>query len=254
MIRPTAASSPRVPRNLVLLFSVLLLVFARSAVAEENASNPLAAVSNLDLRLKVYDLDPGDREEFYFDGATMLNPKLKLKYELHYWQTDVTGRDESDWESALVKLLYFPKEGKLDSGKPYRVTVGFDYIVDLGDEDKGTGSGADEIAPLAGVAISVSEKLVLIPLLQHFESVSGNDVSQTSGRFIALRTLENKKWFKADLKLPYDWENETWPASLELQLGKTFDSGIGGYIDAQAGLGGDKPYAGVLGVGLRLGF
>lgn len=238
----------------IVLITAVVLLFSGSLSAEENASNPLAAVSNLDFRLKTFDLQQGDREEFFLDGATMLNPKLKLKYDVHWWQTNVSGQDESDWESASIKLIYFVKEGKLESGKPYRLAVGFDWIKDLGDEDKGIGTGADQLAPFVGVAIIASTDLVLIPLIQHFESYSGNDVTQTAGRVIALQTLDNGKWFKADLKVPHDWENETWPASLELQLGKKLSPGFSGYIDAQAGLGADRPYDSALGIGHRAHF
>jgi hypothetical protein len=49
-----------------------------------NASNPLASVNNTDLRWQHFDLGGSDRNDFYVDGAYMLTPKLKLKYELHY--------------------------------------------------------------------------------------------------------------------------------------------------------------------------
>ena len=63
----------------------------------ENASNPLAAVNNTDVRVQYFDLDGPERYDFFVvDGAYMLTPKLKFKYELHYWDTDVTGRSESD--------------------------------------------------------------------------------------------------------------------------------------------------------------
>ena len=39
----------------------------------------------------------------------MLTPKLKLKYELHYWATDVTGSSEGGWESLHLKPIYFPE-------------------------------------------------------------------------------------------------------------------------------------------------
>jgi hypothetical protein len=101
------------------------------------------------------------------------------------------------------------------------------------------------------VAIKAKPGLTVIPLLQHFESYNGDDISKTSGRIIALQTLANNRWLKADIKLPYDWENKTWPASLELQLGKRFSPKLSGYIDVQAGLGRDKPYDSVLGLGIR---
>ena len=96
----------------------------------------------------------------------MLSPKLKLKYELHYWDTDVTGRDENDWESVHLKFIYFPKDGKWGD-RPYRLAVGLEWIKDLGDRDKGIGSGADQIAPLFGVALKLGDTMV-VPLVQHF--------------------------------------------------------------------------------------
>jgi len=161
-----------------IICTLLLLQLSNAGYTEENASNPLAAVSNIDIRLKTFDLEQGDRQEFFIDGATMLNPKLKLKYEAHWWQTDVTGQDENDWESALLKLIYFPKEGKLKkSEKPYRLAFGLDWSVDLGDQEKGIGSGSDTVGPFVGVAIAAKPGLMFIPLLQHFVDYSGIDVS-----------------------------------------------------------------------------
>ena len=71
--------------------------FADEQKQQENPSNPLAAVSNLDLRAKYFDLgDDFERRTYSLEGATMLSPKLKLKFELHYWETDVTGSSEHD--------------------------------------------------------------------------------------------------------------------------------------------------------------
>ena len=232
----------------------LLLLFSNSIQAEENASNPLAAVSNTDIRLKSFDLENGDRQEAFIDGATMLNPKLKLKYEAHWWDTDVTGQDESDWSYATLKLIYFPKEGKFKNGNPYRLAVGIDWIVDLGDPEKGTGTGSDQLAPFIGVATPVKPGLMFIPLVQHFADYSGIDVSTTAARLIALQTLSEGKWFKMDLKVPYDWENETWPVDIEFQFGKSFTQKIGAYIDAQAGVGNDRPYDWAIGVGWRFNY
>jgi hypothetical protein len=159
---------------------------------------------------------------------------------LHYWDTDVTGRDEHDWESASLKLIHFAKDGKLSGDRPYRLAIGLEWIKDLGDQEKGIGSGADQIAPLVGLAVGVRPGTMLIPLVQHFESYSGEDVSQTSTRLIALQTLPDKAWAKLDLKVPYNWENNTVPASIELQLGKSYTPSFGAYVDLQAGVGGDR--------------
>ena len=70
------------------LASALCLV--SSAAPAENASNPLAAVNNTNLRFQGTTADSSDTYDFYVDGAYMLMPQLKLKYELHYLLTDVT--------------------------------------------------------------------------------------------------------------------------------------------------------------------
>ena len=65
---------------------ILMLVTGINHAYGENASNPLAAVNNTDVRLQYFDLGGSDRWDFWAaDGAYMLTPKLKLKYELHFW-------------------------------------------------------------------------------------------------------------------------------------------------------------------------
>ena len=95
------------------IFSVYILAFMLvigvTSAYGENASNPLAAVSNTDIRAQYFDLDGPERYDYWVDGAYMLTPKLKLKYELHYWDTDVTGPSKSDWESLHLKPIYFPE-------------------------------------------------------------------------------------------------------------------------------------------------
>ena len=114
--------------GVIALISTLLApgfaVSDESTTAEEgeNASNPLAAVDNTDLRWQYFDLGSGKRQDFFVDGTTMLSPKLKLKYELHYWDTDVTGRDETDWESVHLRLIHFPMEGKWGD-RPFRLRL-----------------------------------------------------------------------------------------------------------------------------------
>ena len=86
-----------------LTVCALTLVTGISFAYGENASNPLAAVSNTDIRYQFFDLDGSDRNDYWIDGAYMVTPALKLKYEVHYWDTDVTGSGESDWESFHIK-------------------------------------------------------------------------------------------------------------------------------------------------------
>ena len=181
----------------------------------------------------------------------MLHPKLKLKYELHYWETDVTGESENDWESLHVKPIFFPTEGKWGTWK-YRTAIGVEWILDFGNDDEGIGSGADQIAPLVGVALIPRPGSTLIPLVQHFVSYSGDDVNQTAFRLIGLQKLPHRFWVKLDAKVPVDWENDNQvPASAEIQLGKMFTPVFGAFVEGLFGIGGDKPYDTGFGLGLR---
>jgi hypothetical protein len=232
---------------LIALFGVGDKVLA----SENNPSNPLANVSNTDVRSKYYDLGDSDsRYDTYLDGSYSFGPKGKLKYELHYWDTDVTGSNEKDWESLHLKLIAFPKKGKLGGWK-YGVAVGLEWIEDFDNTDKGIGSGSDQIAPLVGVSLIPNPGTTLVPLIQQFLSYDGPNVNETTARLIGLQTLPKQFWTKMDLIVPFDWTNETIPATLELELGKMFSSSFGTYLDVELGIGSDRPYDGGAGLGLR---
>ena len=215
----------------------------------ENASNPLAAVNNTDLRLQYFDLGGSDRISYYINGAYMLNPKLKLTYDLYYWDTDVTGSSESGFESFRLKGIYFPRQGRWGTWN-FKTAVGLEWILSSENEDKGIGSGADQIAPFAGVAYSKGAT-VLIPLVQHFAEYSGPPVSTTAFRVIAIQSFQKQVWGKLDFKLPFDWENDTIPSTAEVQLGKMFTPKFGTYVDTLFGIGSDRPYDWGIGIGVR---
>lgn len=219
--------------------------------AGENASNPLAKVKNTDLRWQYLDSDRGRINDFFVDGAFMASDNLKIKYELHYWETDVTGTSENDWESMTLKGIYFPKEGVLNDIQ-YRLAIGLDWIVDFGDLDKGIGSGSDQLGPFAGIAFGIGKGTTIIPLVQHFFDYDGEDVNTTAFRLIALQPLPEATWLKLDAKLPVDWENDTQVSStVELQFGKNIHDAFALYIDGLIGIGGHRPYDWGTGVGLR---
>ena len=245
----------RVLRNNCLSYVTLLLLIFSSGhgYTQENASNPLAAVNNTDLRIQYFDLDGSDRTDFWADGAYMLTPKLKLKYEFHYWDTDVTGSSESDFETLHLKPIYFPTQGEWGSWK-YKLAVGAEWIVGFGNEDKGIGNGSDQIAPLVGLAL-VKGNTVLVPLMQHFQSYNGPDVSTTAIRLIAIQSLPNNYWAKLDVAVPIEWENDNAvPATGEVQLGKMFSPSFGVYVDGLFGIGSDKPYEWGIGMGIRFNY
>ena len=236
----------------VLGTALMFVVAVTSAYGGGNASNPLAAVKNTDLRLQYFDLDESERYDYWVDGAFMLTPKLKFKYELHYWDTDVSGTSESDWESLHLKPIYFPASmvGELGAWK-YATAIGGELIVDAGNTDKGIGSGSDQIAPLIGWSMSRGDT-VLVPLIQHFVEYDGPAVNQTAFRLIGIQSLPNNYWGKLDAKIPVDWENDNAiPATAEFQFGKMFSSSFGIYADGLLGVGADRPYDWGVGIGLR---
>ncbi len=218
----------------------------------ENASNPLSSVNNTDLRVRFYELtNDTNRTDYSIEGAYMVASKFKVTYDLHYWDTDVTGRDENDFESFHAKALYFPKEGMVGKWK-YRMAVGAEWIQDFSNEDKGIGTGSDQIAPLAGIALMPGNGLVLIPLVQHFWEYNGPDVNQTAFRLIAIQPLPHNFWGKLDAKVPVDWEHDNdVPASAEVQIGKMFTPRFGTYLDGLVGIGSDRPYEWGVGLGVR---
>lgn len=233
-------------------FACTMIMLGGAAFAE-NASNPLAAVNSTDLRVQPTTSDTRDKVDVWIDGAYMITPRFKLKYELHYNFTDISGTDQHGIERLNIKPLYFPREGTLSGNWSYRTVVGAELILDLGETSKGTSAGADQIAPLFGASFSNgSSGLTLIPLFQHFVSYNGStDISQSSVRLIAIQPFGDANWIKLDAKIPYDWENNLWPATAEIQVGRNFSKKIALYGDVLVGLGTDRPYDYGLGVGLR---
>ncbi len=234
----------------LLLVSSLL---TSNATGGENASNPLAKVKNTDLRYQYLDLDNGRVNDLFIDGAFMALDNLKIKYELHYWETDISGDSENNLESATLKGIYFPTDGAWGDVK-YRVALGLEWLVDLGEQDKGIGSGSDQLAPLAGIAMEIGGT-TWIPLVQHFFDYSGEDVSMTAFRLIAMKPLPQQMWLKLDAKVPIDWEHEqAVPATAELQFGKSINKSVGVYVDGLVGIGADRPYDWGVGTGLRFNY
>lgn len=230
---------------------------ALMAQEEENASNPLAAVNSVDLRYQYFDLDGNaDKQDAFIDGSYMLRPDLKIKYELHYNSTDVTGDRENGLEKANAKLIYFPSARALNDTWAMKTAVGLEWIVDFGDVSQGIGTESDQLAPLIGAAFSNKVTgLTLLPLIQHFESYNGpTDVSQTALRLIAIQSFAQNWWVKGDLKVPYDWEGEAWPASAEVQVGYNLSEKMAVYTDLIFGIGSDRLYDQGIGFGLRFNY
>jgi len=217
-----------------------LVVMARPALAQEAASgaaasDPTAAVNYQDVRYRYFDLDQGaDKHSFQTEGAYMLHPRFKLTNELRYVNTDSSGKSEQDFEELKLKGIH------LTNIKPFgikaKLALGAEWLKDLGDFEKGTGTGADSIAPLVGIGWIPDDRNFIITLVQYFhsydtDSAREEDVRETAPRLIWIRTLPDiGGWFKADLKMSIDHEDdENFDQILELQLGKMLSPRIGIY-------------------------
>ncbi|MEH6592807.1 MAG: hypothetical protein V7746_21245, partial [Halioglobus sp.] len=227
------------------------LLLSTTALPQENASSPLSKVRNTDVKLRYFDVEGADRLDYAVEGAMMLSPKLKFRYEARYWETDITGKDTSGMESARAKGIYFPGEGKWGN-TPYRLAVGAEVKVHFDNEDKGIGQDSNTLLPFIGAALILRPGTTLIPLLQHELDFDGEDVNVTSFRLLALQTLPNDTWFKLDAILAVDWENDReTPSFAELQYGHQFTPTFGVYAEGMVGIGGYKPYDWGLGMGIR---
>ena len=224
----------------IIVSSLVIIVLIRQALAQEKnsgaaASDPTAAVNYQDVRYRYFDLDRGaDKHSFQTEGAYMLHPRLKLTNELRYVNTDRSGKSEQDFEELKIKGIH------LTNIKPFgikaKLALGAEWLKDLGDFEKGTGSGADSIAPLAGIGWVPDDMNFIITLVQYFysydtDNARDEDVRETAPRLIWIRKLPDiGGWFKADLKMSIDHEdNENFDQVLELQLGKMISPSVGFY-------------------------
>jgi len=254
-------------RAIIQKISLIILAFSTShfntALAEvdgSNASDPTAAVNYVDFRFQAFDLpNSKDRDRYAVEGAYVITPEHKLTYEINYWETDITGKDESGLESVKGKYIHLmPK--MLSGGLKYKLAIGTEVILDQGDVDEGIGTGTDQIAPLFGAGWLFSERNFLITLVQYFHSVSEDDnaekVRTTGPRVIWIHKIPDiRGWLKVDDKFAINHEDDDHTSNiLEIQLDKMFTPSIGGYVEYLNNTSGVKAYDEGISVGLRIAF
>ncbi len=207
------------------------------------ASNPLAAVNNTDLKttyFRVNDAEDSRAVDYWIKGGWTFATWGKLSYELTYTETNITGSSEQDWKNLSLKPIFFFKQGQIGSWR-YKMATGFEWILDFDNEDKGIGTGSDQIAPLLGIALNPRPGTTLVPLVQHFVDYNGSrDINTTGFRLIGIQKLPRNAWTKLDLIVPRDWENDTTPAIAEVELGMMQSPTFGLYLSAIAGIGSDR--------------
>lgn len=244
--------------NWLLVGVSLLGVCVQSMAGGADASNPTAAVKYVDLRQQSYDLgDLGvgdDRDISVIEGAHVFSPEHKVTYELKYWETDVTGNDESGMEMFKIKYTNLTP-GEL-GGVQYKLAIGVEWIQDFGEVRDGIGIGADQIAPLIGAGWILNEKDFVITLAQYFhsydESRAAGKVRTLNPRLIWIHKLPNNAWIKFDNKFSMDHENGDSSSNiLEIQYGRMLTPSIGLYVDYFTNTGGYQQYDDGIGIGLR---
>ncbi len=230
----------------------------RVAAGGAEAANPTAVVNFQDIRYRYFDLKDGAEENsFETEGAYMFNPRLKFTNELRGVNTNRSGEWETDPQQLKLKGIL------LTDGKPLGIkakyALGVEWLKDLGNLKRGTGNGADMIAPLAGIGWVPNEKVFFVTLVQYFHSYDthdgGKNVRLTGPRLIYIRKIPQMKgWFKADYKGSIDHENDNdFDSILELQLGKMFTPRTGVYAEGFIGdnvLSTDE-YDSAVGLGVR---
>ena len=230
----------------------------QEAAAGADASNPTAAVNFQDVRYRYFDLNDGaDKHSFETEGAYMFHPRFKFTNELRGVHTDRSGDWETDFE--ILKLRGIFLTDIMPFGIKAKLALGAEWLKDLGDFEEGTGSGSDQIAPLAGIGWSLTDMDFVITLVQYFHSYKTHDngpkVRKTGPRLIYIRKIPQiGGWFKADYKGSIDHEDdEDYSSTLELQLGKMFTPRIGAYVEGFIGddVFSTDAYNKAIGVGLR---
>jgi hypothetical protein len=219
-------------------------------------SNPLSSTTKLDIEWNFTRGDGVEDHDMAAKLSAMVHPRWKLNIEAHYLSTDVTGSRENDWQTLSIKPIYFVTDFAAGDAWKGRLAVGAEWVIDADNEDKGIGTGSDLVAPLVGLAFARPKSgTVLIPLVQHFHSYNGDaDIDVSVFRFIALQVLPGGWWSKADIKIPYDWENERWPVNGEVELGTMLTKRMGLYAKGLAGVGGHRPFDWGVTAGVRVNF
>ncbi len=153
----------------------------KEAAAGADASNPTAAVNFQDLRYRYFDLkgDAG-KHSFETEGAYMFHPRFKFTNELRGVRTDRSGDWETDFEILKLKGIFLTDI--MPFGIKAKLALGVEWLKDLGDFKDGTGSGSDQIAPLAGIGWIPTDLDFIITLVQYFHSYDTHDGGQKCGR------------------------------------------------------------------------
>ena len=152
----------------------------------------------MDFGFRYFDLPKGNHTRVYrAEGGTMLTPYFKFVPKVEYWDTNAAGQDESSLSFISLKGIFLMPGPEVGPFKT-RLAGGLEWIKDFGRFNDATSLGADQIAPLLGIAW-VTEKTFIVTLVQYFKSYSTQsaapDVEVTGPRVILIRKIpEIRGW------------------------------------------------------------
>ena len=206
-------------------------------------SNPLASVNKLDLIWAVTGSGDSNTHDAHAEGAFMLDPKLKLNYEVHYFLTDVTGSERGQLGIDPYQAHLVPRrrraQRRMDDARRGRRGVHSQLrqrrpghrdrlghrrtAVRPGFRETVTGSDADSARPA-------------LPLVQRdIGQLDGVPADRASG-------LPDGFWLKLDAKVLADWHNDTTPIDGEIEFGKMLNPNVGLFGKGLFGVGSDRPF------------
>ena len=220
------------------------------------ASDPTAKVNFMDFGFQYFDLPGGNLRRVYrAEGGMMLRPNFKFVPKVEYWDTNASGSSESSLSLLSLKGIYLrpgPDVGAFNT----RLAAGVEWIKDYGRFTDATGTGADQIAPLLGVAW-LRENTFIVTLVQYFNSYSTEsaapDVEATGPRLIFIQKIPQiRGWLKLDNKFSIDHEDDHHTTNLlETQIGTMLSPRVGLYAEYLVRTGGKEPYDWALGAAVR---
>jgi len=138
------------------------------------ASDPTAAVNFQDLKLRYFNLTKGSEESILeAEGSYVFSPALKLSHRITGTRTNRSGDWETDIRELSLKPIYL--HPIMPFGIKAKFALGVEWLKDLGSFRDGTGTGADQIAPLTGIGWLPTDDDFVITLVQYFYSYDEND-------------------------------------------------------------------------------
>ena len=220
-------------------------------------SDPTKPVRFQDTRSRYLDLENGKSiYDVSTDGQFVFSPNFKISNELHYFVTDISGNYKSEFESLQLTPTFSTELFKLRKING-RAIFGLNWVKNLGDFEDGTGSGSDQIGPLVGLGLNLTDYGFFALVVQYVHSYSEEDnapdINATTSRLLFVRAIDEfNGWARAEFRSLINHENDDkFSLEGELQLGKVIADNVGLFAEIRMPLR-SQPFDYGVGIGLRV--